>query len=267
MPAPDLTLLKHAAEVAGDIALRHWQKSPKVWDKPGGAGPVTEADLEVDAALRDMLTAARPDYGWLSEETEDDADRLTRDTVFIVDPIDGTRAFIEGNRGFSHALTVVQNGQPVVGVVYLPAQDKMYAARLGQGATLNDRPLVASPHKGAAGAQILMAKLHLDPKHWAGTAPPLTRHFRPSLAYRMALVGEGRFDGMLTLRDSWDWDVAAGTLLAQEAGAVVTDRLGRPMTFNTRRAKNAGVIAAPPGLHADLLDRLTPAPDLILPNP
>lgn len=267
MPETDLSLLTRAAELAGGIALRHWTKQPKVWEKPGGQGPVTEADLEVDAALRAMLMAERPDYGWLSEETEDNPTRLSRSRVFIIDPIDGTRAFIDGNRGFAHALSVVENGVPLAGVVFLPAQDKMYVAAAGQGARLNGRALGVTGRARADGAQMLMAKPHLDPRHWQGDLPPLTRHFRPSLAYRLALVGEGRFDGMLTLRDSWDWDVAAGSLLIAEAGGRVTDRLGRPLRFNTARAKNAGVLAAPPALHADLIDRLSPEPDFTLPTP
>lgn len=268
MPVPDdLTLLIRAAEMAGDIALQHWRNRPKTWEKPGGQGPVTEADMAVDAALRDMLMSARPDYGWLSEETDDDPARLSRDTVFIVDPIDGTRAFIDGNRGFAHALAVVKRGRPVAGVVFLPAQDKMYAAARGQGATLNQAPLAASGQTRADGAQMLVAKPNLDPRHWQGDLPPVTRHFRPSLAYRMALVSEGRFDGMLTLRDSWDWDVAAGALLAEEAGARVSDRLGRPLIFNTARAKSAGVLAAPGALHDDLMARLSPEPDFTLPAP
>ena len=117
MPEPDLALLRDAAKAAGEIATKHFRKDPEAWDKGAGQGPVTEADIEVDTMLREELTAARPDYGWLSEETADNATRLDRERVFVVDPIDGTRAFMDGKTGFSHALAVVEQGVPVAAVV------------------------------------------------------------------------------------------------------------------------------------------------------
>ena len=142
--APDLALLEQAAREAGAIALRFWRQSPQVWDKPDGAGPVTEADLAVNAHLERLLRGARPDYGWLSEESPDDPARLAAEHCFIVDPIDGTRAFIDGQVGFSHALAVVRRGEPVAGVVHLPAQRRHHAAPMpGVKAGL------AGQHRGA----------------------------------------------------------------------------------------------------------------------
>lgn len=256
MQGPDLALLIDAAHAAGAIAERHWQKDPETWEKPGGAGPVTEADIEVDRMLRHELLAARPDYGWLSEETADTPERLSRDRVFVVDPIDGTRSFMAGHRTFAHALAVVEKGQVVAGVVYLPLRDKLYAATRGEGATLNGAPLTVSDQGAVEGASMLAAKPNFDPQHWRGVAPPLSRHFRSSLAYRLALTGEGRFDAMLTLRDSWEWDIAAGCLIAAEAGAQVTDSLGAPLLFNSERGLTPGVLAANPVLHAGLRARL-----------
>ncbi len=255
MPGRDLSLLIDAARAAGEIAARHWTRDPETWDKPGGHGPVTEADLEIDRMLRAELTAARPDYGWLSEETEDSAARLSRPRTFIVDPIDGTRSFIDGQKNFAHSLAVVKNGQVTAGVVYLPMLDRLYTAEAGQGAALNSQPLAASPETREKDATVLASRPNFGDEHWPGGVPRVRRSFRPSLAYRLALVGEGRFDGMITLRDSWEWDIAAGALIATEAGAAVTGRDGQPLAFNGPSALLPGVIAATRPLHATLMAR------------
>lgn len=249
----DLVLLIEAARIAGPIALRHFRQDPHAWDKEAGAGPVSVADLEVDAALARHLRAARPDYGWLSEETPDDAARMTRDRVFVIDPIDGTRAFLEGTTAFSHALAVVENGLVVAGVVYLPALDRMYAAAAGRGATLNGAPIRVSGAVDPAAAKILATRPSLLPEHWPGGVPPAERGYRPSLAYRMCLVAEGRFDALVTFRDSWEWDLAAGTLIVREAGGTVTDAAGAEPAFNAAGPQQAGCIAAASGLHGRLL--------------
>ncbi|MEM1429790.1 MAG: 3'(2'),5'-bisphosphate nucleotidase CysQ [Pseudomonadota bacterium] len=248
-----------ASRGAAEIAMHHWGRDPETWEKPGDAGPVTEADIAVDTFLRETLMAARPGYGWMSEETPDDPAHRQRETLFIVDPIDGTRAYVKGEETWAHAITVVQNGAPVAGVVHLPAKDLLYAAERERGATCNGAPLTARREMtGLDAADMLVTRPNLAPHLWRGAPPGLTRHFRPSLAYRLALVAEGRFDGMITLRDSWDWDVAAGALLVAEAGATVTDRAGAPLRFNAPERKTAGVIAAPAPLHAEALSRLTP---------
>lgn len=255
MPVSDLELLTDAARQAGEIAKRYWQGDNQVWDK-GKDDPVSEADYAVDAFLRTFLTGARPDYAWLSEETEDTAARLDREVVFIVDPIDGTRAFVAGQTPWAHSIAIVRNGVATTGVVYLPAKDRLYRAELGQGAFLNGVSISASQAASLNGATMLATRPSFDPKHWPGGVPEVDRHFRPSLAYRLGLVAEGRFDGMLTLRDSWEWDIAAGALVAQEAGAKVTDRLGQDLRFNNPHPKTKGVLAMAPPLHSDISIRL-----------
>lgn len=251
----DLALLIDAANAAGDIARRYFKQSPETWDKGGDAGPVTEADLKIDQMLRAELTAARPDYGWLSEETEDGTDRLSRDRVFIIDPIDGTRAFIDGQSAFAHSLAIVDQGRATVGVVFLPIQDKMFAAAKGTGATLNGAPITASTIGDEVGATMLTTKPNLATAHWPGGVPQITRDYRPSLAYRMALVGTGRFDGMMTFRPTWEWDIAAGAVIVSEAGGVVSDGTGRALRLNNPVPQVDGVIAAGPDLHANLMAR------------
>jgi len=246
LPASDLALLTEAARAAGEIALRYWRKRPDIWDKPGGAGPVTEADLAVNAMLHAELGASRPDYGWLSEETPDDRARLGRGRSFIVDPIDGTRAFIEGDASFAHSLAVADAGRITAAVVYLPARQALYAATETDAATLNGRPIRASGRTDAAGATLLTSKPSLAPENWReGRAPPFRREFRASLAWRLCLVAEGRFDAMLSLRPTWEWDIAAGDLIARRAGARVTDRHGNAIAYNAPEPLARGIIAAP----------------------
>ncbi|MCW1930950.1 inositol monophosphatase family protein [Pararhodobacter zhoushanensis] len=255
----DLALLTEAALAAGKIAERYYRNDARVWDKGDGQGPVTEADLAVNAQLHSVLTAARPGYGWLSEESNPlgDLSRLGHETCFVIDPIDGTRAFIDGQPGFAHALAVIHKGQPVAAVVYLPMLALTYAARRGGGATLNGVPISASARADVDGAHVLITRPAMDPVHWPGGVPAIKREFRPSPAWRLALVGEGRFDALVTIRDSWDWDIAGAALIATEAGAVITDRHGQPLRFNRAEARNPGVVAAGPAVHAGLMAGLT----------
>lgn len=252
----DLALLIEAARLAGRIALRYWKRNPKTWEK-GDEGPVTEADIAVNDALVPLLRSARPGYGWLSEETPDTAARLECEHVFILDPIDGTRAFIAGEDSFSHAIAIARHGQVTAGVVFLPALDRLFAATETGPATLNGAPIHASTLPGIAGANILTPAANLKPEFWPGGVPEVTRSFRASVAYRLALVAQGRFDGMLSFRPGWEWDIAAGSLIASRAGATVSDRHGVPLRFNMPNPRADGLLAAAPGLHAALRQRLS----------
>lgn len=245
-----------AAREAGRIAMRFWKQGAQVWDKADGSGPVTEADLAVNAMMVERLRGGRPGYGWLSEETPDSADRLACEHVFIIDPIDGTRAFIAGEDTFSHSLAVAHQGVVVAAVVYLPALDRMYAASADGPATRDGVEIFASTQGSEVGANLLVTRPNLAPELWPGGVPDVKRSFRPSIAYRMCLAAEGWCDGMLTLRDAWEWDIAAGALIAARAGAVVTDRRGDVLRFNSAGARADGVVVASPGVHAGLMRRL-----------
>lgn len=256
MPARDLDLLHDAALAAGKIAKRHFQGDFEVRDKGDGQGPVTEADLEIDRMLKAELTSARPDYGWLSEETEDGPQRLNAEQVFIIDPIDGTRSFVNGQTTFAHSLAIARNGVVMAAAVHLPMRDLTYLASIGQGAFLNGALMASSSRQSVEGANILAAKPQLDPDLWPGGVPDINRHFRSSLAYRLCLVAEGRFDGMVTLRDAWEWDIAAGDLICREAGALSTDRYGKALKFNNAMPKTPGALAASPGVHQGIMGHL-----------
>jgi myo-inositol-1(or 4)-monophosphatase len=261
LPESDLDLLIQAAQRAGEIATQFTGPKTKRWDKPDGAGPVTEADLAVNAMLEDMLPKARSDYGWLSEESEDNSDRLSKDHVFIIDPIDGTRSFAAGSRTWAHALAVAEKGVVTAAVIYLPQWDLMYTAAKGQGAFCNGAPIAVSNLTDLSAANVLAAKPILEPHHWqGGQAPEFTRSHRPSLAYRMAKVADGGFDAMLTLRPSWEWDIAAGDLILREAGGQISDRANLPLKFNNPHPQLNGVVATNFELHRALIAALaTPA--------
>lgn len=252
----DLNLLIDAAKASGDIARKFFKDNPEVWDKEDNAGPVTEADLAVDAMLKAELLTSRPDYGWLSEETEDGAARLDREHVFIVDPIDGTRAFIAGEKTFSHSLAIARNGEVVAAAVYVPMMDLMFSASHETPALLNGTAINSTEKSTLDGATVLAAKPNFEDRHWKGGVPPLVRKFRPSLAYRLCLVAEGRYDAMITLRDCWEWDIAAGDLITRQAGGRVTDRVDQPLKFNNPHPMTKGCLASGAPLMPLLHDRL-----------
>jgi myo-inositol-1(or 4)-monophosphatase len=251
--------------MAGRVATSFIESGAQKWDKPAGAGPVTEADLAVNAYLGSVLRSARPEYGWLSEESEDTGERLERDTVFIVDPIDGTRSFVDGSKTWAHSIAVAHQGRVTAGAVYLPLRGLLYTAALGKGATLNGEALVVSARQDVRGADILAAKPMIAPEFWPRGVPEFNRAHRPSLAYRLGLVGQGRFDAMLTFRPTGEWDVAAGALSVEESRGVCTDKTGAALRFNNPSAQLNGMIAAGAGLHDNLMAELgnrsqTPVP-------
>lgn len=254
----DLALIRAAAREAGEVALSYFGQSPEVWWKNEGRSPVSAADFASNERLHGILRAARPDYGWLSEESEADPSRLDAQHCFIIDPIDGTRAFIDGQDSFAHSLAVAQGDRIVAAAVYLPARDLCYTASVDGPALLNGAPIAPSRH-AMQGARVLTYRAATDPGHWrGGQPPPFRREFRPSLAWRLCLAAQGRFDAALSLRAVWEWDIAAGSLIAERAGAMVSDRRGGRMRFNSPRAMIDGLIVAGSPLHGQLLEALAP---------
>ena len=253
----DLKNLKTAALHAGKIALDYFNKNYRTWDKEAGAGPVTEADLEIDDFLKTFLLKCEPQYGWLSEETEDGSSRLTKTKVFIVDPIDGTRSFIAGDETWAHSLAVVENGIPIAAVIYLPKMESLYTAEVGRGAFLNGNKISVSQNCQLKTAEILAKKSILKENIWKRDNSALFRQrYRPSLAYRLALVAEGRFDAMIALGRSWEWDICAGHLIVSEAGGSVTTNFGDEIVYNSKDGSSKGIIAGNPNIHKNLIEEL-----------
>jgi len=181
--------------------------------------------------------------------------------VFVIDPIDGTRSFIEGSRTWAHSLAIVKSGEVTSAAVYLPMRDMLFTAAKDKGAQLNGEPLCVGCHEDLPSANILATKANLDPKFWPGEVPSFKRAHRPSLAYRLALVAQGRFDAMITLRDSWEWDIAGGDLIVREAGGTITDRTGSPLRYNNKRPTLNGVVAGSTAMHDAIVTALNPAAD------
>ena len=255
----DLELLRAVALEAGSLALAMRDKGLKVTNKPGGS-PVTNADLAVDALLRERLMEARPDYGWLSEETADTPERLDRSRIFIADPIDGTVAYMKHRPWWCVALAVVEDGQPVAAVIHAPALNETFEAVRGGGACLNGQPISASGVDALEDASVLANASLLTGPEWHEPWPPMRFDKRNSIAYRMALVAAGAFDAAIALRPKWDWDVAAGALIAEEAGARVSDHHGGAWRFNRSDPRQASLVCAAPALHPLIVRRCTPIP-------
>lgn len=263
MPAPDgkadLELLTALTREAGGIARKFFGGSYKRWSKDQGS-PVTEADLAVDRFLNERLRAARPSYGWLSEETEDDPSRLSCKTLFIVDPIDGTASFLKGRPHFTICAAVVHDGRPAAGVVYNPILEELFAARDGAGATCNGNPIHVSAREEVEGCRLLGDKQMLA--HAAWNAPPnipwpaMEIETRGSIAYRLALVANGSFDAMLALSAKRDWDLAAAEIVATQAGGLVTAHDGSVLRYNRPDAIQTSVVGAGPKLHERLMTRV-----------
>jgi myo-inositol-1(or 4)-monophosphatase len=255
--AADLDLIRQAAEDAGALALAERARGLKIFSKPGGS-PVTSADLAADALLKDRLLSARPDYGWLSEETADTPERLERRRLFVVDPIDGTVAFMKGKPWWCVPIAVVEDGQPVAAAIHAPALGETYTAVRGGGAFRNGARIQASDTDELDDAAVLGDARLLEGPDWAEPWPAMRFEKRNALAYRMALVAAGAFDAAIALTPKWDWDVCAGALIAEEAGARVTDHAGRPWRFNRVDPRQASLVCAAAALHPLIVRRTAP---------
>jgi len=251
---PDIELIRAAALEAGALALAERAKGVSVRSKPGGS-PVTSADYAVDAALKDMLLGARPDYGWLSEETEDGPDRLGRSRIFIVDPIDGTVAFMKDLPWWCVPVAVIEDGRVVAAVVHAPMLGETYTATLGGGAFLNGEPIRAATTDTLENAGVLASAQMFRDLHWPEPWPPMRIENRNALAYRMSLVAAGAFDAAVAFTPRWDWDVAAGALIAAEAGGIVTDHHGEPWRFNRPDPRQPGMVCSTAALHPLIIAR------------
>jgi myo-inositol-1(or 4)-monophosphatase len=251
---PDFVLLKQAAKDAGRLAFSYFRQEVAVKHKVDGS-EVSEADLAVDAALSRALSDARPAYGWLSEESEDNPIRLERRFVWMVDPIDGTNAFLRHVPEWTISVALVEDGSPVLGVVFNPATQEFFHAVRGEGAFLNNAPIAVTGRNTIAGARIIASGGLFKKRIWKEPWPGVESRWVNSVAYRLALVASGNADATLSLSAKSEWDLAAGVLLVEEAGGTVTDHHGHALRFNRPVPRFPGLVAAPPRLHAELIER------------
>jgi len=251
----DFALILDAAHEAGALALALRAKGLTTELKAGDS-PVTNADLACDALLTQRLRSARPDYGWLSEETADDPDRLTRRRLFVVDPIDGTRAFIKARPWWAVSIAVVEDARPVAGVVFAPQAGQTYAATASGGATLNGDPISASDTDALEDSGMVGDPRMFTHPSWPAPWPAMRIEPRNSTAFRMCLVASGDFDATIALVAKHDWDLAAADLIAREAGAVCGDHLGRPFAYNGPVPMQPNMVCAAPRIAPLILERL-----------
>ncbi|HTG38139.1 3'(2'),5'-bisphosphate nucleotidase CysQ [Sphingomonas sp.] len=237
------------AEAAGALAMARFRTDVRRWEKSPGQ-LVCEVDIAVDQMLREQLSALLPDAGWLSEETVDGAERLAGRRVWVVDPIDGTRDYLRGRPGWAVSIALVEDGQPVIGVLAAPARGECWTAIAGGGAWRNGKPVRAGDRSELAGARVPADALARADRDFVTVAKP------NSIALRMAMVAAGEADLLATLRWGHEWDIAAAVLIAREGGAAVSDALGRPLSFNTRRGEAFGILVTAPGIHAAAVERL-----------
>jgi myo-inositol-1(or 4)-monophosphatase len=253
-PGTDLALVARLARAAGALAMRHFHGPADWWDKSPD-NPVSRADLEVDAYLRERLATARPGDGWLSEETADTPARLERRRVWIVDPIDGTRDFVRGRNGWAVSLALVEDGVPQVAALAAPARGQLFVAARGRGCQLNGRRLRLAA--AGEGIRLPIDAQNLDAAFWPAPWPGGALVEKPnSLALRMAKIAAGEADAWLEGRTVNEWDVAASVLILAEAGGVVTDRQGRALLFNKPEPVVRGIAAGGPAVQPLVLDYL-----------
>ena len=236
-----------AVREAGHLALGKFRTQVKSWSKHDHS-PVSEADIAVNEFLQERLRDPEGKIGWLSEETEDDAERLQARRVWIIDPIDGTRAFINGLPDWSIATALIEDGRPIVAALFAPVEDEMFTAIAGQGARLND-VLIRANDGGFDGARVagppgyLRRLLAIEPRLVG--IPKIH-----SLALRIARVAHGAIDAAFASGNAHDWDLAAADLLVHEAGGALTTFAGQVLTYNKAEPTHPPLVAAGPQRHA-----------------
>ena len=258
--ASDLSLLEAAAREAGALARSLMLKPLEIQSK-GELGPVTNVDFAVDALLEEKLRIARPDYGWLSEESPDiPADRVHKARTFIIDPIDGTAALISKSPQWTISIGLAEGERAFAGVVYNPMTDELFAGAIGERATLNNRPMHTSHFGALEGMRMIGQRNRFADKRWSQAWPKMEVIERQSIAYRMALVSSGQGDGTILFGFKNEWDIAAGAALIEAAGGAVSDMWGEPLKLNQRDPRAPGVVAAGANLHPLLIERTSTLP-------
>lgn len=258
----DFRLICNVVRAAGTIAMEYFGKDPRSWEKARG-DPVSVADLAVNQFLSEQLRDARPDYGWLSEESEDEPDRMKKSRVWVVDPIDGTRAFLRGDTDFAVAVALLEANKPVAGVVFAPATGDFFAALKGDGAQLNGMPMRIDSPANLEGMRMLGEEsFFCSPRLWPIPWPTMSFRRINSFALRLTFIADSRSDAAITIRPKADWDLAAADLILSEAGGRCVDEKGADIVYNRASPTHPIVVAAAAPLIDPMLDRLQPAMEL-----
>lgn len=251
----DLELAAKAAKAGGALAAKHFKQSVKTWNKDD-ASPVSEIDLAVNDLIERELRSARPSYGWLSEETKDNSARLDAKRLWVVDPIDGTRAYIDGKPEYCVSIACVENGKPIVAALYDPSADELFLAVTGQGATKNETPLQVSAHDDALTAHLILDKKMSQHEYWPKPWTPRSLIRPNSMALRLAWVATGKHDLTMALSKKQDWDIAAADLIVREAGGCMTDEAGGQLIYNEPDCSHPFIVGSAPGVHEEACQQL-----------
>jgi myo-inositol-1(or 4)-monophosphatase len=238
-----------AAARAAGVVIRRYYDTPVAVREKSHDNPVTAADEEANRAIRTIVSEAFPDDGWLSEETADSKARLERPRVWVVDPLDGTKEFIQHIPEFGVCVALVEHGDPCVAVTYDPVGDRVYAARRGAGTTINGTPVRVSATASLGAARVLASRSENARGEWDPYKPHCRVELTGSVAFKLALVAAGEADATFSLTPKNEWDICSGTLLVREAGGTITDRDGKPLRFNQPDPLRPGLIAASPALY------------------
>lgn len=244
----DRVLLDTAITQAGAIAMRFFRSQLKVWYK-GPNDPVSEADIAINDYLKTQLLGQRPSYGWLSEESHDDGSRLSCHRIWIIDPIDGTRAFLQGIPEFTISVALVENSRPIISAIFNPAQRELFTACRGCGAWLDGNRLRVSNKSDLVGAKLLTSHQRIAQAHVPKAFANVSIKSLGSIAYRLALTAAGRYDGVISLSGANDWDLAGADLLVNEANGCITTASGHRYYYNGSDPWHLSVIAANSTLH------------------
>ena len=235
-------VLIDAVRKAGAEALRFAADGYETIQKPDRS-PVTSADLAVNRLLQSRLMSAFPQDGWLSEETPDSPDRLQKKRVWVVDPIDGTKAFINGEPEFCISVALIEQGQPVVASIFNPSTEELFTATRGGGLRLNEKSVVPSTARRAHLPVIALNPWEKQIGRFTSVEPSVSTRPIRSIALVLALAATGRIQAVATLESENEWDVAAGTLLVAEAGGTISDGRGQDLSFNQPTPRYRGIIA------------------------
>ena len=242
--------------------MRYFRQDHEIWTKTGGS-PVTEADIAVDTMLRETLMDARPGYGWLSEETEDDPAMRVQKRIFVVDPIDGTRGFMAGDVRWSISLAIIENARPIAAVLHAPAMNLTYWAQISHGAwrgdeTGIDKKLGMSSRTALPGSHIAGPRKWLRSLAFSALSVQAADYV-PSLALRFAQVADGTFDAAFARPNSHDWDLAACDLLVHEAGGILSALDGESPQYNRSGFRHDALVAVNRAMHVPLVEAVAAA--------
>ncbi len=254
-PSKDHIIIRKTIREAGKIALKWFEKDPKTWKKNDGSD-VSEADIEIDNYLQQTLTKKINKVGWLSEENKDNQTRLDFDKVLLVDPIDGTKSFLEKKKDFCISIALVLKGRPISGLILNPIKNELYEAELNKGSWLNSKQIFTTKATNLENSNMCAFRPMFFHPAWKRPWPKMNIINKNSIAYRMSLVAKGEFDAMMALNKKNDWDLAAGDLIISEAGGKVTDHKGRKLIYNKNKTIKKSIIGSCRDLHPKIIERV-----------